>query len=247
MLTNTFAAVMLAGLAACAITTAGILAISRRERWARENSVYFMSFAAGILAVVSLVHVTPRSFQMSQLAPLLLLAGFFALHLSNRFLHRRLYHSTEDWRYAQGLVLMLGIGFHSFVDGIIYSVTFEVGVFTGLMTAIGTVLHEFPEGIIAYVLLQQAGYSRSKCILYAFLAAGLSTPLGALVSYPFIAGIGDRALGIMLALSAGALVYVWASHLIPTVEEQDRRYTAVALLGGLLLGMGIIISRGNPF
>jgi zinc transporter ZupT len=206
-----------------------------------------MSFAAGILAVVSIVHITPRSFEMSRLAPLFLLAGFLALHLSNRFLHRRLHHRGEDWRYAQGLILMLGIGFHSFVDGIIYSVTFEVGVFTGLMTAIGTVLHEFPEGIIAYILLQQAGYSRRKCILYAFLAAGLSTPLGALVSYPFIAGIGDRALGILLALSAGALIYVWAGHLIPTVEEQDRRYTTVALFGGLLLGIGIIISRGNPF
>jgi hypothetical protein len=40
MLTNTFAAVMLASLVACAITSAGILAISWRERWAQENSVY---------------------------------------------------------------------------------------------------------------------------------------------------------------------------------------------------------------
>jgi zinc transporter ZupT len=247
MLTNTFVAVMLAGLAACAITSAGILVISRHERWAQKNSVYFMSFAAGILAVVSLVHVTPRSFEMSRLAPWLLLAGFFALHVSNRFLHRRLHHQAEDWRYAQGLIFMLGIGFHSFVDGIIYSVTFEVGVFTGLMTVIGTVLHEFPEGIIAYILLQEAGYPQRKRILYAFLAAGLTTPLGALVSYPFIAGIGDRALGILLALSAGALVYVWAGHLIPAIEEQDRRYATVALLGGLLLGMGIILSKENPF
>ena len=79
------------------------------------------------------------------------------------------------------------------------------------------------------------------------LAAGVSTPLGALVSYSFVAGIGERALGILLALSAGALVYVWAGHLIPTVEEQDRRYSTVALLGGLLLGMGIILSGENPF
>jgi zinc transporter ZupT len=43
---------------------------------------------------------------------------------------------------------MLGIGFHSFIDGFIYAITFTVSIFTGLLAATGMVLHEFPEGII---------------------------------------------------------------------------------------------------
>jgi zinc transporter ZupT len=61
---------------------------------------------------------------------------------------------------AGSIVLMpiLGIGFHSFVDGVIYSITFVAEIFTGALTALGMVLHEFPEGIIAFVHLQQGGY-----------------------------------------------------------------------------------------
>lgn len=42
----------------------------------------------------------------------------------------------------------LGIGLHSFIDGVIYSVTFNVEGFTGMLSALGIILHEFTEDII---------------------------------------------------------------------------------------------------
>ena len=78
--------------------------------------------------------------------------------------------------FAIGLVPMLGIGFHSFIDGVIYSVTFTVSIFTGLMTATGMVLHEFPEGIVTYLLLLRGGFSKQRSLLLAFIAAALTTP-----------------------------------------------------------------------
>lgn len=97
---------------------------------------------------------------------------------------------------------------HSFLDGVIYSVTFNVSIFTGILAAIGMVLHEFPEGIVTFLLLERGGMSKKKSAWYAFLASALSTPLGTLVSYPFIEKIERSALGTLLAFSAGALVYV---------------------------------------
>lgn len=78
---------------------------------------------------------------------------------------------------------MLSIGFHSFIDGVIYSITFNVSILTGVLAAVGMVLHEFPEGIVTFVLLERAGFSRRRSTLYAFLAAALSTPLDTLVAY----------------------------------------------------------------
>ena len=49
-----------------------------------------------------------------------------------------------------------------------------------------------------------------------------STPLGTLISYPFISKIEEKTLGSLLAFSAEALVYVGASHLIPAVEKEKR-------------------------
>jgi zinc transporter ZupT len=52
---------------------------------------------------------------------------------------------------------MVGIGIHSFIDGIIYSVTFSVSALTGTLVSIGMVMHEFPEGVFTYVLLRKGG------------------------------------------------------------------------------------------
>jgi len=167
---------------AAIVTTAGIYVIRRFERWGRENSTYFVSFAAGILITVSILHIIPMSFEMQPYAPALVLAGYMAMYISNRFITAFVCDRPERANYAIGLVPMLGIGTHSFLDGAIYSVTFTVSIFTGTLTAIGMVLHEFPEGIVTYLLLLRAGFSESKAFGLAFLAAALTTPIGMLVA-----------------------------------------------------------------
>jgi zinc and cadmium transporter len=244
MFANGFAAVILASFLACAVTTIGIYVISRYERWGREHSAYFMCFAAGVLISVSFMHIIPKSFEMNNAAPVFLLVGFLGIHLSNRLLDLYICHRYESADYAVGIIPMLGIGFHSFIDGVIYSVTFNVSILTGVLAATGMVLHEFPEGIVTFVLLERGGFSRKKSALYAFLAAALSTPLGTLVSYPFINRIDRPTLGILLAISAGALVYVGASHLLPAVEKERRRYSILALAAGVLVAVGIVLSKG---
>ena len=244
MFANGCAAVILASFLACAVTTIGIWVISKHERWGREHSTYFMSFAAGVLISVSFMHIIPKSFQMNETAPVFLLVGFLGTHLSNRLVRLYVCHEYECADYAVGITPMLGIGFHSFIDGVIYSVAFNVSILTGVLAAIGMILHEFPEGIVTFVLLERGGFSRRKSAVYAFLAAAISTPLGTLVSYPFINTIKQSTLGILLAISAGALVYVGASHLLPAVERENRRYSFLALAAGVLVAVFIIISKG---
>ena len=244
MFNSTFAAVALASFLACGVTTIGIYVISKYEQWGREHSAYFMSFAAGVLISVSFMHVIPKSFDMNSSAPVFLLAGFLAIYLSNRFLNLYICHEYEGADYVVGIIPMLGIGLHSFIDGIIYSVTFNVSVFTGVLAAIGMVLHEFPEGIVTFVFLERGGFNRRKSALYAFLAAAISTPLGTLASYPFINNIKQSTLGVLLAISAGALVYVGASHLLPAVERENKRYSVLALAAGVLIAVIIVMSKG---
>ena len=105
------------------------------------------------------------------------------------------------------------------------------------------VLHEFPEGIVTYLLLERAGFSRKKSLIYSTLAAAITTPLGTLVSYPFMSKISSSALGILLALSAGALVYVGASHLLPAVEKENKRYTLFPLFVGVIVAVIIVLAK----
>jgi zinc and cadmium transporter len=244
MLTNTFIAVISASFLACGVTTLGIYVTSNNEHWVREHSIYFVSFAAGVLISVSFMHIIPESFEMNSVAPVFLLVGFLVIYLSNRFLNLYVCHKHEYVDYAVSIIPLLGIGFHSLIDGMIYAVTFNASVFTGVLAAIGMILHEFPEGIVGFALMVRGGFSRKKAALYTFLAAAISTPLGALVSYPFVSNIQRSALGILLAISAGALVYVGASHLLPELEKENKRYTILALAAGVLVAVGIVLSRG---
>jgi hypothetical protein len=87
------------------------------------------------------------------------------------------------------------------------------------------------------------GVQQEEIAAYAFLAAAISTPLGTLFSYPFIDRIARPTLGILLAVSAGALVYVGASHFLPEVEKENRRFSMIALAVGVLVAVAIVMSK----
>ena len=240
---STFWTALGASSMAAIVTTIGIAVIRRFQCWGRKNTIYFICFAAGVLISVSLLHIIPKSFSMNIHAPFYLFAGYISLHLFNRFINAFVCDKSSNAQYGIGLVPMLGIGFHSFIDGIIYSITFSVSIFTGVLATTGMILHEFPEGIITYLLLVRGGFDLRTSLLLAFLAAALTTPMGMLVSYPYISKIDEPLLGALLAFSAGALLYVGATHLLPQAETEHKKYSLLALGAGILVAMAIIFSK----
>jgi zinc and cadmium transporter len=75
-----FVAVLLASSMACVVTAIGVFIVNRYSEWVKKQSVHFMSFAAGILISVSFMHIIPESFEMNELSPEFLLAGFLGLY-----------------------------------------------------------------------------------------------------------------------------------------------------------------------
>lgn len=241
---NTFWTALGTSLMAALVTSLGIYTIRRFAGWGQRNTAYFMCFAAGVLIAASFLHIIPKAFAMNAQAPIWLLVGFLGLHLFNRFLTAFVCERDPDKKgYAIGIVPMLGIGFHSFIDGFVYSIAFTVSILTGYLATLGMILHEFPEGIITYLLLVRGGVNERKALMLAFLAAAATTPLGMLVSYPLISAIERPMLGALLAVSAGALVYVGATHLLPRAEQEQRRFSLVALAGGVLVAVIIVLSK----
>ncbi len=244
MNSDTFVLVLLASSLACVITTVGIYVINKYAQWGNRNIAYFMSFAAGVLISVSLMHIMPESNAMHDGSPVFILIGFMSMYIVNRYLNLHVCDKRECTDVTLGIVPLIGIGLHSFIDGVIYSVTFNVSIFTGTLAAVGMVLHEFPEGIVTFLLLEYSGFSRKKAVLWAFLFAAISTPLGTLVSFPFINKIDRETLGLLLAVSAGMLLYVGATHLLPAVEKENKKYTLISLVAGILVAVVIVISKG---
>lgn len=180
---------------------------------------------------------------MNESAPAYLLGGFLLMLVFNRFMSAPICSRALGPSAALGLIPLIGIGFHSFLDGVVYSIGFNVSAYTGVLVALGMVLHEFPEGVVIYALLVGSGIPASRALLLSLIAAAVTTPLGTLVSYPFVSRIDQSLLGLLLAVSAGALIYVGATHLLPQAEHEHRRFVLAAFCGGVFVALGIILTH----
>jgi len=221
------------------VNSIGIFAIVRYRKWAEKAKTYFMCFAAGILISTPLMLALPQAIQKNFYAGFMAAGGFLFMVFSNKFIR---YHAKKE-SLAFGIVVAEGIGIHSFVDGVIYAVTFSVSILTGFLSALGLVVHEFAEGVITYLVLMQAEVNKKMAVLYALLIASLTTPLGAFIAYPFLGKLSESGLGLMLGFMAGVLIYVSASHLLPEATEEKKEHSLLAFLGGVGLAVFIVLSK----
>lgn len=216
-------------LSAMLVNSLGIWFIYKHREWAENSKEYFMCFAAGVLITSPLIMAFPQAVAKNPDAGLAALTGFIFMFFSNRLIK----HRTKQPELAFGITALEGIGIHSFIDGIIYSVTFSTSTLVGLLAGAGLVAHEFAEGIITFSFLVKGGFSAKKAIIYAFLVASLTTPVGAFVAYPFISSLSDSVLGLALGFVVGNLIYVSASHLLPETRVNEKPHSYLAFLSGV--------------
>ena len=211
---STFGLISAFALSSMVVNTLGIYAIYRNRAWAEKNKEYFMCFAAGIIITSPLIGAFPQAIAKSSEAGFFALLGFLFLLGTSEIMRK----STKKSALAFGYTALIGIGIHSFVDGMIYSVTFTQSSFLGILAGTGLVAHEFAEGVITYAFLVEGGLAEKKAVLYAFLVASLTTPLGAFLIYPLLHNFTSSVMGLLLGFVTGVLIYISASHLLPEAK-----------------------------
>jgi zinc transporter ZupT len=81
---NVLAFSVIAGIA----TLIGVMLVFYKEKWARANSIYLISFAAGIMLATAFVHIVPESLELNEKgAAIAILAGIIKLH--------RIFHKSK--------------------------------------------------------------------------------------------------------------------------------------------------------
>ena len=236
---SVFIWVAIFALSAMVVNSLGIWVIYKNKEWAEKNKEYFMCFAAGVLISSPLIMAFPQAIEKNKNAGLAALLGFVFMFFSNKFIKYR----TKQDELAFGITAIEGIGIHSLIDGVIYTVTFSVSMFTGVMAGIGLVIHEFAEGVITFSVLVKGGLSDKKALLYAFLVAALTTPIGAFLAFPFVCNLSSSILGLALGFVVGVMIYISASHLLPEARKNEREHSYVALIAGIALSLFIMITK----
>ena len=228
------------GLIAAFVTTLGLLAVSLRSDWSLRYANLFGLAAAGMLTALAFLHIVPEAFALTRHAPIWLTIGFF----SGLFLHffiKAVFPEREESKLpSDAITPILAIASHSFIDGIVYAVTFAASFSSGVFASLGLILHEFPEGVIAFAILRRHGVSNRSAFFWAFLAAAATTPFGVLVSGPFMYGLGTEALGALFALSAGLLLFVATGPLMSPLKEVAPTRGFLALASGVVIAVTLL-------
>lgn len=236
---NAFLWILLFAFGAMLVNSVGIYVIWKNSRWAMKVLEYFMCFAAGMLIASPLIMAFPNAIEKNGSAGIAALTGFVFMFMSNRLIKKR----TRTKELAFGITAIQGILIHSLLDGVIYTVTFSVSTMTGVLTGIGLVVHEFAEGVVTFSVLLKSGMYSKKSALYAFFAAALTTPIGALIAYPAISRVNDSLLGLALGFTSGVLIYVSASHLLPEAGAHEKGHSVVSFFAGITLALLLLLIK----
>ena len=236
----------LAGLA----TLIGIYLVLMKEAWVRRGSIYLLSFASGALLSAALLDIMPESLELNSSASLYVLLSFIAFYILEQNLvlhagHEDLECCGNEGRHrlhSLGVISLLGIGFHSLLDGVIIGAGFLESTTIGLIATIAVISHELPEGLSIMGLLLHAGFSRNRAVIYSIIVA-LATPVGAVASSLLLRGIEPNLLGALLGIAAGSFLYIAASDLIPQTREHRSPYIIPLVVGGMLtlFALGLVI------
>lgn len=238
------------GLIAAFFTTIGLIAVSQRSAWSERNANHFGLAAAGMLVTLTLMHIMPEAFELSANASTFIFCGFiggFTLHYAIEAAFAGPIQEEGDPNppiarlASRSITPLMAVAIHSFIDGVIYAITFTNSQQSGLYAAISLILHEFPEGVIAFAILRRNGVSNRWSFIFAFLAAAATTPLGVLVSGPFVYNLGDAMSGNLFAVSAGLLLFVATGPLMAPLHENRPRRSHLWSLG-LGVTIALVIS-----
>jgi len=230
---NQFLIVLIYGTLAGLATITGIYLVLLRESWARRNSIYLISFSAGILLSAAIGQILPEAQVLNSQALTWFLLSFLFFYILE---HGIILHSCREGENCQvhpiDKIALLGIGFHSLLDGIVIGVGFEISFILGVVATLSVLLHEIPEGISTVSILLHHGYERKRAVFYSWLVA-IATPFGAILSFFVVKNISLSFLGALLAVAAGSFLYVAAADLIPEIHKKSRVLNIVLVILGI--------------
>jgi zinc and cadmium transporter len=210
------------------------------------------------MLATTFLHTLPEAFKMTRdpaglfgtvLAGLM---GFFLLEKLSILRHSHRYHGADHEKGhgqreagSTGWMILIGDGFHNFTDGIMIAAAFMADFKLGILTSLAIFAHEIPQEAGDFMVLLNAGFSRTRAYLYNLLCSLLALA-GGLIGY-YTLGRVQHLIPYALAVAAAGFIYIAVSDLIP---QMQRRSTLKETLSQVILiaaGIAIIFTITQGF
>ncbi len=239
-----------------ATTVAGIVSISAAAifSFALLSRVVerMVSLSVGIMLSTSLLHALPEAFETGADPRTLfatLLAGLLAFFMLEKLaiLRHSHHHEGDGHHHAHGhdkreagragWMILLGDGMHNFTDGILIAAAFLADPKLGIVTGVAIIAHEIPQEIGDFIVLLNAGFSRTRAYVYNLLCSLLAVAGGLLGYYTL-----DRASNLIpyvLVFASSGFIYIAVSDLMPQMQRRATMKETVPQV--LLIALGVCI------
>lgn len=218
----------------------GILMLGHKKGAALLEK-YAMPFAGGALLAAVFLDLLKDGVEESTPDSVFLgaLIGIIIFFLAEGFLNWFHHHHSPDERKDTSIPLIIaGDTIHNAMDGIAIAAAFLISVPTGIVTTIAVAAHEIPQEIGDFGLLYSKGLSKRKVILVNVFSA-LATTIMAIITFT-LGSKNSLPVGLLLGLSAGFLLYIAVSDIIPTIHEHGKDKHHPFDMQALLLILGVI-------
>lgn len=209
-----------------------------------------VSYAVGAMLGAAFLHLLPEAFMLADSIEALFattlagLLGFFLLEKAALWRHRHQngehdLHGdghAETRRKPVATLIVVGDGFHNFVDGVLIASAFVTDPVLGVAAAVALIAHEVPQEVGDFMVLLDCGLSRSRAMMLN-LASSAAGVVGGVAGY-FALENAQHLTPYVLALAASSFIYIAVADLIPGLHRaMDARSTAWQIA---LIALGIV-------
>lgn len=213
------------------VASAALATTALRTVWLER----MVSLSIGLMLATSFLHSVPEALESSANKQALfytLLVSVFGFFLLQKLaLLRHNHHHEHDGHGhshghdahmagSGGWLIVLGGGFHNFTDGVVIAAAFMTDLRLGVITALSIAAHEIPHKLSDFVILLNAGFSRSRAVVMDLLSS-LTMVAGGVLGWWFLEG-AQEIVPYMLMVAAGSFIYIAMSDLIPYVQHESR-------------------------
>ncbi|KQN76013.1 divalent cation transporter [Duganella sp. Leaf61] len=241
-----------------ATTLAGVVSISAAAVFSftllSKVVERMVSLSVGLMLATSLLHALPEAFDSTASPRSLfatLLAGLLAFFVLEKLaIMRHSHHHEHDGHHHHhghdkteagkaGWMILVGDGMHNFTDGILIAAAFLADPQLGLVTGLAIIAHEIPQEIGDFIVLLNAGFSRTRAYIYNLLCSLLSIA-GGLLGYYFL----DRASSLIpyvLVFASSGFIYIAVSDLMPQMQRRATLRESVPQVLLIATGVAIVV------
>src|SRR5438105_4291902 len=228
---NALAQSLLFALAAALANVLGGFIVTSNE-WAHRSLRYFIALGSGFMLGTVFLEMFPESLALTMSAPILVLLGYFIVHMFEHTFATHLHfgeeiHHDELVNPVVGISAFIGMIVHTFFDGVAIGAGFIVSPSVGLLIFLAVLLHKIPDGFTISSIVITSGHSK-RSALGAASALGGSTLIGVLAVH-----LLGGSVSYALPISTGSTLYVAATDLMPEVNREKGAKMAILVFAGM--------------